>query len=51
MVRQRSAPRQRAGPRLDGLYARGAAILDAGVEAVEGSDHWPVWVDVAITRP
>jgi endonuclease/exonuclease/phosphatase family metal-dependent hydrolase len=32
--------------RLDNLYARGIPILDAGVEHVDGSDHWPVWFDV-----
>lgn len=32
--------------RLDNLYARGMPIVDAGVEHVDGSDHWPVWFDV-----
>lgn len=32
--------------RLDNLYARGMPILAAGVEHVDGSDHWPVWFDV-----
>jgi endonuclease/exonuclease/phosphatase (EEP) superfamily protein YafD len=32
--------------RLDNLYAREIPILDAGVEHVDGSDHWPVWFDV-----
>jgi endonuclease/exonuclease/phosphatase family metal-dependent hydrolase len=32
--------------RLDNLYARELPIVAAGVEHVEGSDHWPVWVDV-----
>jgi endonuclease/exonuclease/phosphatase family metal-dependent hydrolase len=32
--------------RLDNLYARGMPIIAAGVEHVEGSDHWPVWFDV-----
>jgi endonuclease/exonuclease/phosphatase (EEP) superfamily protein YafD len=32
--------------RLDDLYARGLPIVAAGVEHVEGSDHWPVWFDV-----
>lgn len=32
--------------RLDNLYARGIPIVDAGVEHVDGSDHWPVWFDV-----
>jgi endonuclease/exonuclease/phosphatase family metal-dependent hydrolase len=32
--------------RLDNLYARGMPILAAGVDDVDGSDHWPVWFDV-----
>lgn len=32
--------------RLDNLYARALPILAAGVEHVDGSDHWPVWFDV-----
>jgi len=32
--------------RLDNLYARGLPIVAAGVEHVEGSDHWPLWFDV-----
>ncbi|MDB4956907.1 MAG: endonuclease/exonuclease/phosphatase [Myxococcales bacterium] len=36
--------------RLDNLYARGNPILAAGVEHVDGSDHWPVWFDVATGR-
>jgi endonuclease/exonuclease/phosphatase family metal-dependent hydrolase len=32
--------------RLDNLYARDMPIVAAGVEHVEGSDHWPVWFDV-----
>lgn len=32
--------------RIDNLYPRGAPITAAGVEHVDGSDHWPVWVDV-----
>ncbi|MEO8704635.1 MAG: endonuclease/exonuclease/phosphatase family protein [Kofleriaceae bacterium] len=34
--------------RLDNLYSRGLPLLAAGVEHVEGSDHWPVWFDVAL---
>lgn len=34
--------------RTDDLYARGLPITAAGVEHVEGSDHWPVWFDVAL---
>jgi endonuclease/exonuclease/phosphatase family metal-dependent hydrolase len=39
--------------RLDNLYARDMPILAAGVEHVDGSDHWPVWfdVDVCATAP
>ncbi len=33
--------------RLDQLYARRFSITAAGVEHVEGSDHWPVWFDLA----
>lgn len=33
--------------RIDNLYARDHAIVDAGVEHVDGSDHWAVWFDVA----
>lgn len=32
--------------RIDNLYSRGLPIIAAGVEHVDGSDHWPVWVDV-----
>ena len=32
--------------RTDDLYARGLPITAAGVEHVDGSDHWPVWFDV-----
>jgi len=38
------------GMRIDNLYARELAILGAGVEHVEGSDHWPLWVDVDVCR-
>jgi endonuclease/exonuclease/phosphatase family metal-dependent hydrolase len=34
------------GVRLDNLYARGPAVLEASVEHVRGSDHWPIRVDV-----
>lgn len=34
--------------RVDNLYARGVPIVAAGVEHVDGSDHWPVWVDVDV---
>jgi endonuclease/exonuclease/phosphatase family metal-dependent hydrolase len=34
--------------RLDNLYARGLPIVAAGVDHVDGSDHWPVWFDVAL---
>lgn len=37
------------GGRLDNVYPRGWALLDAGVaRGVEGSDHWPVWADLAV---
>lgn len=36
--------------RLDNLYPRALPILDAGVEHVAGSDHWPIWVDVDVCR-
>lgn len=34
--------------RIDNFYARGLAIDGARVEHVEGSDHWPLWVDVDV---
>lgn len=35
--------------RLDAIYTRGLQVTPATVErTVEGSDHWPVWVDVTI---
>ncbi len=34
------------GMRIDNLYARGLPIVASGVEHVDGSDHWPIWVDV-----
>jgi endonuclease/exonuclease/phosphatase family metal-dependent hydrolase len=34
--------------RTDDLYARDLRIVAAGVEYVDGSDHWPVWFDVAL---
>jgi len=32
--------------RIDNLYPRSLPIIAAGVEYVDGSDHWPVWLDV-----
>ena len=33
--------------RLDEVYARGYGVIDHGVaDDVEGSDHWPVWIDL-----
>ncbi len=32
--------------RIDNLYPRGLPIIGAGVEYVDGSDHWPIWVDI-----
>lgn len=32
--------------RIDDLYTRGLPIVAAGVEHVDGSDHWPLWLDV-----
>lgn len=34
--------------RADNLHARGHGIIAAGVEHVGGSDHWPVWADIAL---
>ena len=34
------------GMRIDNLYTRDLSVVDAGVEHVEGSDHWPIWLDV-----
>jgi endonuclease/exonuclease/phosphatase family metal-dependent hydrolase len=36
------------GMRLDNLYPRALRIVDAGIEHVGGSDHWPLWVDVDV---
>lgn len=36
------------GMRIDNLYARDLPIVASGIEYVEGSDHWPVWTDVAL---
>jgi endonuclease/exonuclease/phosphatase family metal-dependent hydrolase len=34
---------------LDHIYVRGARVLDAGVlHAARGSDHWPVWAEIAL---
>jgi endonuclease/exonuclease/phosphatase family metal-dependent hydrolase len=35
------------GIRLDDLYARTLPVLAGAVEHVDGSDHWPVWFDLA----
>jgi endonuclease/exonuclease/phosphatase family metal-dependent hydrolase len=32
--------------RIDNLYPRGLPITAAGVEHVDGSDHWPLWMDI-----
>jgi len=32
--------------RADDIYTSGLSITAAGVEHVDGSDHWPVWADV-----
>ncbi len=34
--------------RLDNLFARSVPIVDAGVERIGGSDHYPIWVDVDV---
>lgn len=36
------------GARIDNVYARGHPIVASGVAFVEGSDHWPMWVDVSL---
>jgi endonuclease/exonuclease/phosphatase family metal-dependent hydrolase len=36
------------GMRTDNVYARDLSLVDAGVEYVDGSDHWPVWIDVRL---
>lgn len=34
--------------RLDALYPREVAMGAAGVARnVDGSDHWPIWVDIS----
>jgi endonuclease/exonuclease/phosphatase (EEP) superfamily protein YafD len=32
--------------RLDNLYTRAVTVTDAGVEPSDGSDHYPLWIDV-----
>lgn len=32
--------------RLDNLYSRGVKVTGAGVEASDGSDHYPLWIDI-----
>ena len=35
--------------RLDNVFVRGYRVLDQGIaKEVEGSDHWPVWVDLQL---
>ena len=34
------------GMRLDNLYSRTVPVIASGVEHLDGSDHWPIWVDV-----
>lgn len=34
--------------RTDALYVRGYVMTGSGVEHVDGSDHWPIWVDVVL---
>ena len=34
--------------RTDDLYARDLRIVASGIDLVDGSDHWPVWFDVAL---
>lgn len=33
--------------RTDDLYARGLHVVASGIDTVDGSDHWPVWIDVS----
>jgi endonuclease/exonuclease/phosphatase family metal-dependent hydrolase len=35
--------------RLDNVYVRGYRVIDQGIaKDVDGSDHWPVWVDLEL---
>ncbi len=34
--------------RIDNIYAREHTITKAGVDHVDGSDHWAVWCDIAL---
>jgi endonuclease/exonuclease/phosphatase family metal-dependent hydrolase len=34
--------------RLDNLYSRGVNVIAAGVEPSDGSDHYPLWIDVDV---
>lgn len=34
--------------RIDNLYARDHEITGAGVDHIDGSDHWAVWFDIAL---
>jgi endonuclease/exonuclease/phosphatase family metal-dependent hydrolase len=36
------------GMRLDNLYSRSLPVSGSGVEHLDGSDHWPLWVDVDV---
>jgi endonuclease/exonuclease/phosphatase family metal-dependent hydrolase len=36
--------------RLDNLYTRGMKLVAVGVEPSEGSDHYPLWVDVDLCK-
>jgi endonuclease/exonuclease/phosphatase family metal-dependent hydrolase len=36
------------GMRLDNLYSRAMPVTASGVEHLEGSDHWPIWIDLDI---
>jgi endonuclease/exonuclease/phosphatase family metal-dependent hydrolase len=33
--------------RADNIYTRAITFADAGLEEIDGSDHWPVWIDLA----
>jgi hypothetical protein len=36
--------------RIDNLYARALPVVAEGIAYVDGSDHWPIWVDVDVCR-
>ncbi len=36
--------------RIDNFYSRELAVLATGIAKVDGSDHWPIWIDLDLCR-